>query len=79
MTARIVLYCDRESRYGTCTASLLTDALTLAEARQAADRQGWNTHPDGPDYCPNCSGSRRVRPGAAVVTLHPDKPQGDRH
>lgn len=72
MSARIVLYCDRESRYGICAATLLTDARSVVEARAAADRQGWNTRDGGPDHCPNCAGSRRVRPGTNVVTLHPE-------
>lgn len=71
MSARITLHCDTLWRYSACTSQLITDALTLVQARQAGRARGWRPHPDGTDYCPNCSGTHRQRPGAHVVHLHP--------
>jgi hypothetical protein len=70
MSARITIHCNTQWQYGTCTAQLSTDAATIAEARDAASRLGWRTHPAGRDYCPACSG-QPPRP-TNVVHLRPD-------
>jgi hypothetical protein len=71
VSARVVLYCDREFQYGTCAAQLLTDASSIPEAREAAGRIGWRAHPNGRDYCPGHSGSPGQRPGMNVLHLYP--------
>lgn len=70
MSARIVLYCNRESQYGTCTAQLLTDASSIPEAQEAAGRIGWRAY-EYTDYCPAHSGRPAQRPGMNVLHLHP--------
>jgi hypothetical protein len=75
VSARIVLYCNRESQYGTCMAQVITDAHTIPEAREAAGRIGWRAHANGRDYCPGCSGHRAGRLGTNVLHLHsPEEP-----
>lgn len=72
MTARITIYCDQASRYGTCTAQLFTDTSDEDEAYAAAERLGWDIN-GTPDHCPTHSGRGFVRPGAHVVQLHPEE------
>lgn len=76
MSARIILYCNRMGQYGSCTSQLITDALTIEEARAAADRRGWRCHPNGNDYCSSCSGTSRTPHYTNVVLLHPREPEG---
>lgn len=68
MSTLINLYCDSQWEYGGCTGQLITEASTLAEAREIGDTLGWRAHPDGRDYCPACSG-RGGRRGATVTSL----------
>lgn len=70
MSARITLHCDRLWEYGGCTGQLMTDALSIDEARAAAEQYGWRAGGSG-DYCPTCSG-RPVPQGLNVVHLHPE-------
>lgn len=73
MSARISLYCDTQWQYGSCPTTLLTDAVTIDEARSAARERGWSTHSNGRDRCASCSG-RRSKPATAVVAvLHPQE------
>ncbi|WP_367138937.1 MULTISPECIES: hypothetical protein [Streptomyces] len=69
MSARITLHCDQLWKYGSCPRMLITDAVTLDEARRVARAEGWRTVAVG-DFCPGCSGTG-PRPGAPVVLLHP--------
>ncbi|HEY5835045.1 hypothetical protein [Streptomyces sp.] len=71
MSASITLHCDTLWRYAACAGQLITDAATVTEAREAAKKRGWRIHPDGNDYCPNCSGNR-IQPTVNVVQLRPD-------
>ncbi|MFE5871621.1 hypothetical protein ACFQ6V_23655 [Streptomyces roseifaciens] len=69
MSVRITLHCDRLWKYGGCPRSLMTDAVTLDEARGVARAEGWRAGSGG-DFCPGCSGTG-PRSGALVVLLHP--------
>lgn len=54
MSARVVLYCDYDMRYGTCPKQLLLTAGpldTVAAAEQAAERYGWVARAGG-HRCP---------------------------
>ncbi|MFC8925496.1 hypothetical protein ACFT43_06400 [Streptomyces albidoflavus] len=70
MSARITLHCDRLWQYGGCTCQLMTDALSIEEARTVAEQRGWQAGRSG-DFCPTCSG-RPATKGLAVVHLHPE-------
>ncbi|BBA98293.1 hypothetical protein RVR_4426 [Actinacidiphila reveromycinica] len=72
MSTRITVHCNTEWAEGSCPTSLMTDAHTVAEARQAAVELGWRAHPDGRDFCPSCSGTRRSS-YTPVVHLHPTR------
>ena len=76
MSVRITVHCNQLWQYGSCTSALITDALTTDEARAAADQLGWRTHPDGNDYCPTCSGSRRPH-HTRVIHLLADQRDGE--
>ncbi|AIV35564.1 hypothetical protein [Streptomyces sp. CCM_MD2014] len=73
MSARITLHCNTLWRDGSCTSQVMTDARTVEEARTAAGRRGWRSHPDGTDYCPPCSGGGPARP-VTVLHLHGGTP-----
>ncbi|GAA5070433.1 hypothetical protein [Streptomyces similanensis] len=72
MSARITLHCNTTWQYGACAAQIMTDALTVPEARAAARTRGWrhvpDGGPDGRDYCAACSG-RGPQPADAVVVF----------
>ncbi|MEW2164369.1 hypothetical protein AB0912_15455 [Streptomyces sp. NPDC007084] len=70
MTMGITLNCNQQWAHGTCATSLITGTSNPDEARAAAQRQGWRTHPDGQDYCPGHSG-RPPLIDANVVPLRP--------
>lgn len=65
MSTSTTIHCNTVWGYSSCAASLITDALTAAEARTIAGAHGWR-HTAGRDYCPGCSGSR-VRPRVIVA------------
>ncbi|PJT47819.1 hypothetical protein CWI85_25980 [Streptomyces albidoflavus] len=73
MSARITLHCDRLWQYGGCTGQLMTDALSIEEARTVAEQRGWRAGRSG-DFCPTCSG----RPDAAVLAVVHLHPEGSR-
>jgi hypothetical protein len=76
MSVRITLHCNTVRGPHACPTSLMTDAHTVGEAREAAHARGWRTtSPDGPDYCDGCSGTRRPGFVAPVVHLHPERPR----
>jgi len=58
MTTVVMIHCDQGFAYGTCPRQSLP-AHTLAEAKSAAEQEGWIVRDNGPDLCPYCSGSRR--------------------
>ncbi|MEU3044299.1 hypothetical protein ACFWC2_14330 [Streptomyces diastaticus] len=64
MSARITLHCETAWRYGSCPAQVMTNAPSVSEAREAADRIGWRFSASR-DYCPPCSGT-----GPAVPVIH---------
>jgi hypothetical protein len=72
VSARVTLHCNTLWRYGSCTSQVMTDAATVEEARTAAGRNGWRSHPDGKDYCPACSG---VGPVRSLTVIHLDPAQ----
>ncbi|WP_435610870.1 hypothetical protein [Streptomyces sp. C10-9-1] len=71
MSTQITVHCNTEWAEGSCVASVMTDARTVEEARQAASAHGWRTHPGGRDYCPGCSGTRPTYT-APLIRLHPE-------
>lgn len=68
MSARITLHCDQLWQYGGCTSQLITDAVTLTEARVAGEHFGWRCGKAG-DFCPTCSGRPSLQ-RTNVVHLH---------
>ncbi|MFC7791326.1 hypothetical protein [Streptomyces cinereoruber] len=73
MSARIVLYCDREWRDGACPRQLSTPVATVDAARRYGAQDGWHTDRDR-DFCPLHGGPTGR---TATVRLHPDPSTGD--
>ncbi|MER7739972.1 hypothetical protein ABTX34_16930 [Streptomyces sp. NPDC096538] len=65
MSTTTKLHCDTTRGYSACASSLITDGLTVEEARKIGAAHGWR-HTAGRDYCPACSGSR-VRPRVIIA------------
>ncbi|MFM9590769.1 hypothetical protein ACKI16_29705 [Streptomyces scabiei] len=70
MSTSLRLNCNTVFGYSTCAATLITDALTVEEARTIGRAYGWR-HSSGRDYCPGCSGSG-IRP--RVIIAAPGNP-----
>ena len=68
MSARIVLNCDTVRGFSACAQSLMTDGLSVSEARTIGAAYGWR-HTTGKDYCPACSG---VRARPRVILAYAD-------
>ncbi|MFJ1606965.1 hypothetical protein ACIOHS_26880 [Streptomyces sp. NPDC088253] len=56
MSTSVTLHCNTTYGFSTCAASLITDRLTVEEARQVGAANGWR-YVNGRDYCAGCSGS----------------------
>lgn len=69
MSTSLTLHCNTVRGHSACAASLITDGLTIGEARTIGAAHGWR-HTGGRDYCPGCSGSR-IRP-RVIVAVNPD-------
>lgn len=69
MSVRITLHCNTVSGYSSCAHSLMTDGLTIGEARTIGAAYGWRHH-NGKDYCPGDSRTY-VRP--RVILPHLDE------
>lgn len=65
MSTSVVLRCNTTYGFSTCAASLITDGLTVEEARQTGAANGWR-YVQGRDYCAGCSGSK-VKPRVVVA------------
>ncbi|MGY3199798.1 hypothetical protein [Streptomyces sp. TE5632] len=65
MSASIVLHCQTTRGFSTCATSLITDSLTVDEARVIGAGHGWR-HVNGCDYCAACSGST-IKPRVIVA------------
>lgn len=65
MSTSLRLNCNTVFGYSTCAAALITDALTVEEARSIGRAYGWR-YSGGRDYCPGCSGSG-IRPRVIVA------------
>jgi hypothetical protein len=57
LSTSVVLHCNTVRGFSSCAASLVTDGLTVDEARQAGAANGWR-YVNGRDYCAACSGVR---------------------
>jgi hypothetical protein len=66
MSVRISLHCNTVHGLSACAQSLMTDALTIGEARTIAAAYGWRAN-GGTDYCAACSG---VRGRPRVILAH---------
>lgn len=73
MSAHVRLVCDQQWRYGACPTFLAVDASTVAEARRAAEADGWRCGTAG-DFCQEHSGRPRPRSFPSVAVLHPKEP-----
>ncbi|MEU7323339.1 hypothetical protein ABZ682_22730 [Streptomyces griseoviridis] len=65
MSTSVVLHCNTTYGFATCAAQLITDGLTVEEARQVGTVNGWR-HVNGRDYCAGCSGSK-IKPRVIVA------------
>ncbi|MFF0092764.1 hypothetical protein ACFYSF_22765 [Streptomyces canus] len=65
MSTSVTLHCNTTYGFSTCAASLITDGLTVEEARQVGAVHGWR-HVNGRDYCAGCSGSK-IKPRLIVA------------
>ncbi|PWI16045.1 hypothetical protein DI272_19130 [Streptomyces sp. Act143] len=74
MSTSVTLHCNTTRGFSTCAASLLTDGLTVEEARQIGAVNGWR-HVNGRDYCAACSGSK-IKP-RLVVAVNGHEPADD--
>lgn len=75
MSTSIRLNCNSLWGHSSCASFLITDGLTVEEARQIGGAHGWR-HTAGRDYCPGCSGSR-IRP--RVIIAVPDTAPRTQH
>ncbi|KQW13577.1 hypothetical protein [Streptomyces sp. Root369] len=65
MSTSVTLHCNTTYGFSTCAAQLITDGLTVEEARRAGADNGWR-HVNGRDYCAACSGSK-IKPRLVVA------------